>query len=1111
MPDAQRAVREEAPSWWQRAQPVQRVKPSVSKRILSLLLLLGFCLSAWGATTLNFSPRYGLVAPEVTLSPQSQQWLKQHSVLRVGVWNNPLPPYSVSFEANTYEGLSADYLAIVAKALNLPVKIKVYKTRLELVDALNDGEVDLIPYYTLAANQDTQLALSLPYSLARSVLISKRNATFDSELKNSRYRLLYYGDAELKALLHKRYPRATLAPAAPPLWAYTDTAFSENTLFWSNSATQRFLSHRGLQNVIEAHSTPYTNDVDARFASNSANLPLIAAIDEILKNIPLRNAVQIAEAWSLDYQSVVKNYPLDLSEQEAAWLAEHREITVNYDPSHTPFTFVDNRQRVVGLSVDLLKMISQRTGIRFRYNPIQGLSNMRDTLNRQRDAIIAVSDATAQQDDKIRYSRSYIYSSWVVVTRKDSTWKSFDEMAGKRIGIYERAYYRYDLRERWPGINFVENGVSIDSLGQLLDKQLDGFIVPYESSLFLLNNHFSDSFKVAFVAPLPMFRMAMAVNGQDQVLLSILNKALSDIPQPTMQSLMERWIKYTPPATSTSWQSYRSYILRIVAVAGLGLLFFLWRNHLLKASLAKQREHEREISEQLAHIEALMADLRKANEVAVRASEAKSTFLSHMSHEIRTPLAALIGLLEIEHLGQSNEQQRQKNIDVAWESSRSLLSLVGDILDLAKIESGHFSVQLQPMSLSEVVRDCEALFRQVALNKGLALNIVLELEQDQVLFDPVALKQILSNLVSNAIKFTSQGAVEVALYQADSALPEYVLEVSDSGVGLSEEQQQAIFEPFIQVDQGSNRASGTGLGLNICRRLAVMLGTELHVESEPGDGSVFMLRFRAEAARIEHEQPVLPQPVEPAKQAALRILIVDDNATNRLLLAQQLRYAGHHVLVADSGAAALALWRENQPDRVITDCNMPEMDGFEFTRQLRAEEKRLVRRAVPVYGLTAMAEERVAQLAQDAGMNGCLFKPLERAQLLQVITGAPMNPTRDDTLLTLENLAANNPQAWRDLVTTARQQNSYDLAQLTQAVAANNFASARHAAHQLLGSARMLRAEALQHRCRAAEQAAEHQDSALLQQLLPEVAGAVAELDALFLRALVTPIPEEVI
>ncbi|BAN99173.1 hypothetical protein E05_44070 [Plautia stali symbiont] len=124
----------------------------MSKRILSLILLLGFCLSAWGATTLNFSPRYGLVAPEVTLSPQSQQWLKQHAVLRVGVWNNPLPPYSVSFEANTYEGLSADYLAIVAKALNLPVKIKVYKTRLELVDALNDGEVDLIPYYTLAAN-----------------------------------------------------------------------------------------------------------------------------------------------------------------------------------------------------------------------------------------------------------------------------------------------------------------------------------------------------------------------------------------------------------------------------------------------------------------------------------------------------------------------------------------------------------------------------------------------------------------------------------------------------------------------------------------------------------------------------------------------------------------------------------------------------------------------------------------------------------------------------------------------------------------------------------------------------------------------------------------------
>ena len=1081
----------------------------MGKRILSMIFLLGFCLGAAAASsTLTFTPRYGLTAPDVTLPAASQRWLSGRTVLRVGVWSNALPPYSVSFEKNAYEGLSADYLAIVSRTLNLPVKMKAYKTRTELADALREGEVDLIPYYTLAANHDTQLVLSLPYSLAQSVLISKRNAQFDRELKNSRYRLLYYGDADLRALLHQRYPQATLEPAAPPLWAYTDTAFSENTLFWSNSATQRFLAQRGLHNVIEAHKTPYTNDVDARFASSAANQPLIDAINEILKNIPLRNAVQIAEAWSLDYQSVVKNHPLDLSEQEASWLEEHRDITVNYDPTHMPFTFLDDRQRVTGLSIDMLKLIAQRTGIRFHYKPVQGLSNMRDKLARQRDAMIVVSDAAAQQSDMIRYSRSYIYSPWVVITHRDKTWRSFEEMAGKRIGIYERAYYRYELRERWPKVVFQENSVAVDSLGQLQDNQIDGFIVPYESALFLLNNHFNDSFKVAFVAPLPMFRMAMAVNIQDRHLLSILNKALSDIPQPTLQSLMERWIKYAPPATSTSWQSYRSYLLRIVAVAGLGLLFFLWRNHLLKASLAKQRQHERETSNQLQHIESLMADLRKANEAAVRASEAKSTFLSHMSHEIRTPLAALIGLLEIEHLGQSDEQQRQKNIDVAWESSRSLLSLVGDILDLAKIESGHFSVRLMPMLLSDVVRDCEALFRRVADNKGLALNILLELEQDQVLFDPVALKQIISNLVSNAIKFTSEGEVELALYQADGDKPDYVLEVSDSGMGLTPEQQQAIFEPFIQLDQGSNRVSGTGLGLNICRRLAIMLGTELHVESEPGNGSVFMLRFRAEAATLPQAEIVLAD--DTANNVALRILIVDDNATNRLLLAQQLQYAGHHVLVADGGEAALVLWRENQPDRIITDCNMPNMDGFEFTRQLRAEEKKLVRRAVPIYGLTAMAEERVALRAKEAGMNGCLFKPLERAQLLQVITGAPMNPLRNESLLTLENLAANNPQAWRDLITTARQQNSYDLEQLTQAIAGGNFASARHAAHQLLGSARLLRAEALQHRCRATEQAAEQEDSALLQQLLPEVVNAVQQLEALFDRALETHIHEEV-
>ena len=161
-----------------------------------------------------------------------------------------MPPYSVEFEKDSDEGLSADYLAIVAKALKTLVKTIKYQTRLELVDALKEKRVDLIPYDTQAANQDTELSLSIPYSLAQSVLISRRQAKFDRKLKSSRYRLMYAGDAELKALLQKRYPQAQITPAAPHLWAYTDTSLSEDTVFWSNSATQRFLSQLGLQNII---------------------------------------------------------------------------------------------------------------------------------------------------------------------------------------------------------------------------------------------------------------------------------------------------------------------------------------------------------------------------------------------------------------------------------------------------------------------------------------------------------------------------------------------------------------------------------------------------------------------------------------------------------------------------------------------------------------------------------------------------------------------------------------------------------------------------------------------------------------------------------------------
>ena len=404
----------------------------------------------------------------------------------------------------------------------------------------------------------------------------------------------------------------------------------------------------------------------------------------------------------------------------------------------------------------------------------------------------------------------------------------------------------------------------------------------------------------------------------------------------------------------------------------------------------------------LTPIKQLEAQLRASEARAVEANHAKSAFLAAMSHEIRTPMIGVTGMVEIlAHTPLDADQRRALNI--IQSSAQSLLQIIGDILDFSKIEAGRLELAPAAVDLARVVRMGVANFSGSASSKGLTLTCSIEERIGPAHYaDALRLRQILGNFLSNAIKFTEQGVVQAALElqrsdRNDGPLGSDTLcfRVTDTGIGVSAEQQARLFQPFAQAEGDTTRRfGGTGLGLAICRRLAELMGGEVTMESVPGIGTT--MRFtvtlpRAPADEVEAEAPRqadgtgfaprrLPTHEEAERERSL-VLVVDDHPTNRLVIARQLALAGYASEAAEDGDQGLARWRTGRYALLLSDVHMPRMDGYELARAIRSEEAARAARGetvarTPIVALTASALKGEAERCLAAGMDDYLAKPV---------------------------------------------------------------------------------------------------------------------------------------
>ncbi len=833
-------------------------------------LLLASCLVVSGMSA-SEPPQ---PSPAPVLGSDDLQWLQDRESFRIGIRGAQVP---LAFDTGDGElaGIFVDYLNRISDKLDVPVEA-VAASEEQLDEWLGDGTLDARLTTRLARQPaPSDVAVSSPLmSLTYGIFVNSGDAGIRklSDLEGGRIALVT-NDPNQFALLDPvdsfdPVPVASISEAVSKLLSGQADAFLGPVPVVSDYLQSAMVNGVGMATLLNRQS------VDVVLEVSAGQDQMYRVLNQAVLAIDHNEHRTIRQSWLQTELPEQDASAISLSASESEFLKRNSDLEMAFRPDWPPFEFTQDGQPT-GLVPDLVSRLEEQLNIRFSREVMSDGAGAEGALRSGDIDILPALSRTPRVEDEFLFSRAYLTVPIALAIRDDGRFiGELRELRDERVGVVNRQAGHDYLLINHPDLDLYPVSSIEEGLLALSNGDLDVMVTHIPAVSYTVARLGLSNLRITSITPY-QYELRFAVSKERPELQRILNKALSSLDATETESIYNRWIHL-----DIEQETDYTVVRRIVLIAVVVVLIFLYWNRKLSREVDERIRSENALRRSEDELRAAKLEAERLAREAEAASLTKSEFLANMSHEIRTPMNAVIGYSDLLSNTVTDPQQRNY-LDAIRAGSRSLLMLINDILDLSRLEAGKMRLEYSAVSVRRLLSDVRHIFDLRATEQGISLEVSVDSRMPAaMMLDETRLRQVLFNLVGNAIKFTHEGGVTVRATatprkpaneepEGEEAAEKrrwyrLVVTVVDTGIGIPPDQQEQIFEAFEQQEgQNSRRYGGTGLGLAISRKLVRMMGGELKVESEPGAGSTFTVSLpRVEVTEEQAEEEGAPEESE---------------------------------------------------------------------------------------------------------------------------------------------------------------------------------------------------------------------------------------------------------